>query len=75
MGTLYRRGNVWWAKYYVNGRPVRESTGVAGDTDTPPSEAKRFLKRQEGKAASGEPMLPRADRVRYEEIRKDLLEH
>jgi len=44
MGALYRRGQVWWMKYYVNGRPVRESTGVAGDTDTPPNEAKRVLK-------------------------------
>jgi hypothetical protein len=75
MGALYRRGQVWWCKYYVNGRPVRESTGVAGDTDTAPAEARRFLKVKEGKAASGEPVLRRADRVRYEEIRKDLLEH
>jgi integrase len=37
MGYLYRpklksgtRSEIWWAKYYVNGRPVRESTGVAG---------------------------------------------
>ena len=22
MGSLYRRGNVWWCKYYVNGRPI-----------------------------------------------------
>ena len=26
MGMLYRRGTVFWVKYYVNGRPVREST-------------------------------------------------
>jgi integrase len=75
MGTLYRRGRVWWAKYYVNGRPVRESTGVAGDDDAVPQEARRFLKVKEGKAASGEPMMPRADRVRYEEAAKDLRQH
>jgi integrase len=75
MGTLYRRGHVWWAKYYVNGRPVRESTGVAGDTGAAPTEARRFLKVREGKAANGEPVLRRADRVRYEEIRADLLQH
>src|SRR4030095_6471005 len=45
------------------------------DDDAIPNEAKRFLKVKEGKAASGEPVLRRADRVRYEEIRKDLLEH
>ena len=75
MGTLYQRGRVWWAKWYVDGRPMRESTGIATDDDTIPNEAKRFLKVREGKAASGEPVLRRADRTRYEEIRKDLFEH
>ena len=35
MGYLYqpklksgRRSSIWWAKYYVNGRPIRESTGI-----------------------------------------------
>jgi hypothetical protein len=31
-----QRSAVWWCKYYVNGRPVRESTGT-GDKE----EAKR----------------------------------
>jgi integrase len=75
MGSLYQRGTTWWCKYYSNGRPVRESTGVKSDGATPPKAAERFLKVKEGKAASGEPVLPRVDRVRYEEIRKDLLEH
>ena len=26
-GTLYQRGNVWWASYVVRGRRVRVSTG------------------------------------------------
>jgi hypothetical protein len=60
MGTLYRRGQVWWVKYYVNGRPVRESTGVDGNGETAPAEARRFLKGREGRVANGEPMLPRA---------------
>jgi integrase len=82
MGHLYRpklksgrRSSTWWAKYYVNGRPVRESTGVAGDTDTAPAEARRFLKLREGAVATGAPILPRADRIRYEEIAADLREH
>jgi integrase len=54
---------------------MRESTGVAGDTDTPPQEAKRFLKPREGRAAAGAPIMPRADRVRYEEAAKDLRAH
>ena len=22
MGTVYRRGRIWWIKYYINGRPI-----------------------------------------------------
>ena len=75
MGQLYRRGRVWWVKFYLNGRPIRESTGAVSDGDTPPQEAKRFLKAHEGRAAAGLPVLPRADRVRYDEAAKDLREH
>jgi hypothetical protein len=67
---LYRRGNIWWCKYYVNGRPVRESTGTEKET-----EAKRFLDGRRGRVATGQPMLPRADRVRYDEAAADLRQH
>ena len=80
MGYLYQRklksgerSRIWWAKYYVNGRPVRESTGVASDTEAPPTEAKRFLKLREGAVATGAPLPPRADRILYDELREDLL--
>jgi len=53
MGYLYRpklksgeRSSIWWAKYYVNGRPVRE-------------------KEREGRVATGAPVLPRVERIRY----------
>src|SRR2546425_2419037 len=77
MGSLYRRrhrdgtaGRIYWAKYYVNGRPVRETTGTDKET-----EARRFLKEREGRAAVGQAILPRAARVRYEEVARDLREH
>jgi hypothetical protein len=41
----------------------------------PPQEAKRFLKKREGAVANGQPILPRADRVRYEESAADLRAH
>ena len=79
MGSLYRpklRGlgysRIWWCKYYVDGRPIRESTGIAGDTETAPAEARRFLKVREGAVATGQPVLPRVDRIRYEELAADL---
>ena len=77
MGTLYRPklksgrpSTIWWIKYYVDGRPVRESTGTEKESD-----ARRFLKAREGRVATGQPMLPRADRVRYEEAAEDLRQH
>jgi integrase len=70
MGYLYKRGNVWWAKYYVNGAPRRESTGTEKQ-----EEARRFLRDKEGRVAAGQPMLPRVDRIRYEEAAADLRSH
>src|SRR5712691_10491729 len=77
MGSLYRPklksgkpSTIWWVKYYVNGRPVRESTGTEKET-----EARRFLKERERRVATGQPILPRVDRIRYEEIAWDLRQH
>ena len=66
-GCEARFGKVWWVKYYVNGTPIRESTGTESET-----EAKRFLKAREGKAAAGHTIIPRVDRIRYEEAAEDL---
>ncbi len=70
MGQLYQRGRIYWIKYYVNGRPVRESTGTEKET-----EARRLLRAREGRVATGQPFLPRVDRIRYDEAAKDLREH
>ena len=70
MGSVYKRGNIWWIKYYVNGRPVRESTGTEKET-----EARRLLKEREGRVAIGQPMLRRIDRITYEEAEQDLRQH
>lgn len=77
MGSIYRRktrngrsGAVFWVKYYVNGLPVRESTRTGKE-----SEARRFLKEREGRVVTGQPILPRADRIRYQEVARDLREH
>src|SRR5215471_1558514 len=70
MGSLYKRGNVWWCKYYVNGRAVRESTGKQKE-----KEAEQLLKVKEGRTAAGLPALPRADKIRYEEAAADLRQH
>ena len=70
MAALYRRGNVYWTKVYVNGRPVRESTGT-----TSIKKAKRILDDRAGRVSRGEPVLPRADKVRFQEAVGDLRQH
>src|SRR5262249_37325279 len=35
----------------------------------------RFLKEREGRAATGQPVLPRLDRIRYDEASEDLRRH
>src|SRR5215813_3285886 len=42
---------------------------------TKEKEARGFLKDREGRAVAGEPVLPRASKVRYEEARDDLKRH
>ena len=54
----------------LNGRPIRESTGT-----TKIGVAKTILKQREGRAAAGLPIMPRADRIRYDEIEADLRQH
>jgi integrase len=70
MGSVYQRGGVWWLKFSANGRIYRES---AKTTDK--EAAKQSLKIKEGKAALGEPVIPRVDRIRYDELAADLRRH
>lgn len=70
MGMLYKRGEVFWIKYYSGGKPIRESTGTAKQ-----KEAERFLKHREGRSAAGLQPLPRVDRITYDELARDLRLH
>jgi integrase len=67
-GSYYRRGSVFWVKYYKNGRPYRESTGSTLERD-----AKDLLNRRLGDIAAGRPVNPRADRIKLDELLDDLL--
>ena len=66
--TEARESSVYWCKYYMNGRPVRESTKCTKEQD-----ARRFLKLREGAVATGAPIPPRIDRVLYDELAEDLV--
>ena len=47
-GSIYRRGKIWWIKYYVKGRPTYESSHSERDVD-----AERQLKKRLGEMATG----------------------
>src|SRR5438876_3429303 len=68
MGSLYKRGNVWWVKYYRNGKPLRESSGSEKE-----SEAKRLLRLREGDIARGAPVTPKMGRVKLDELAQDVI--
>lgn len=69
MGSIYKRGEVFWVKYYRNGKSYRESTKSTKETD-----AKRLLKHREGEISQGK--IPGAyfDKVRFDELAKDFLD-
>jgi integrase len=68
MGTIYKRGNVYWIKYYGNGRTYRESSRSRREDD-----AKRLLKKREGEIAEGKTPGVRFDRVKFDELADDFL--
>jgi site-specific recombinase XerD len=74
MGSIYRpkykdrhgqerMSAVWWVKYYVNGRPVRESTETANLGD-----AKEILKQKEGDATKGRTTKSMERKVLFSEL-------
>src|SRR5438552_19018853 len=68
MGSIYKRrwkdteghvheSDVWWIKYYKDGKPIRESSETAKESD-----AKKLLKLREGDAVKAIPVTPRINR-------------
>lgn len=68
MGMIYKRGRVYWIKYYRNGKPFRESTRSTKEAD-----AKRLLKKREGEISEGKLPGVYFDKVRFEELAGDFL--
>ncbi|MFA4949182.1 MAG: hypothetical protein WC674_11850 [Candidatus Krumholzibacteriia bacterium] len=68
MGSIYKRGRVWWISYYRNGRQFLESSKTDKKTV-----AERLLKQREGSIAEGKVPGVYFDRVRFEELIADLL--
>lgn len=65
-GHMYRRGEIWWVKYYAGGKPFRESTGRKGDEGK--RAAKDLLKKRLGEMGKGRFIGPRAEKVGFDEL-------
>ena len=68
MGSIFQRGNVYWIKYYRNGKPYRESVKSKKEAD-----AKRLLKKREGEISEGKLPGIYFDRVRFDELAEGFL--
>jgi len=68
MGSLYKRGNVWWIKYSDRkGKVIREST-----KSTKKMVATRMLERREGEIAEGKMPSIYFERTTYDQLADDL---
>jgi len=63
MGSIYKRGNIFWIKYYRKGKPCRESTKSTKEAD-----AKRLLKKREGEISQGKLPGIYFDRVTFDQL-------
>ncbi len=68
MGMIYQRGNIYWIKYYRAGKPYRESCKSEDE-----GKAKRLLKLREGEIVMGKFPGLQVQRVRFEELKEDLV--
>jgi integrase len=68
MGSIYKRGNIYWIKYYRFGKPYRESTKSKKEAD-----AKRLLKKREGEISDGKLPGIYFEKVRFDELAEDHL--
>lgn len=68
MGMIYKRGKVYWIKYYRSGKPFRESTKSYKAAD-----AKRLLKKREGEIANGKKPGVYFDKVTFDELSEGFL--
>jgi integrase len=68
MGYIYRRGNIFWVKYYRNGKPFYESAQSDKETD-----AKKLLKLREGQIQEHRFPGLRAGKIFYDELAQDLI--
>ena len=68
MGTIYKRGGVFWIKYSRKGKPYFESAQLSKEAD-----ANRLLKIREGCMAEGKFQGLNIERITFDELAADFL--
>ncbi|MGD0489097.1 MAG: hypothetical protein ABSB94_18160 [Syntrophorhabdales bacterium] len=68
MGAVYKRGRVYWIKYYWNGKPMRESSHSTKEGD-----AKHLMKLREGAIAEGKFPGLRVEKILFDQLAADFL--
>ena len=68
MGELKQRGQIWWIRYYKNGKRHEESSGSTKEGD-----AKSLLRLREGDIERGVAVTPKVGRIRFDEAVTDVL--
>lgn len=69
MGEVRKRGNIWWIRYYRNGRRHEESSG-----STRKGDATKLLKVREGDIAKGIPVSAKAGRLKFDEAVRAVMD-
>jgi integrase len=68
MGQIRQRGEVYWVRYYRDGKRYEESTHSKKE-----GAAKRLLRLREGAIEQGVPVTPKIGRLTFDDAAKDLL--
>jgi integrase len=63
MGSIYKRGKIWWIKYYRNGKHYRESS-----RSTKKMVAKNLLDHREGEISQGKLPGIQFDKITFDEL-------
>lgn len=69
-GSIYQRGNIWWVKVHVDGKPIRESSKSGKYEDAKRLRDKLLGQKHRGEISGGHP-----DRVTVGELLDDFLLH
>jgi integrase len=67
-GSIYQRGNIWWVKVHVDGKPIRESSGSEKYEDAKRLRDKLLGQKHRGEISGGNPA-----RVTVGELLDDFL--